>query len=250
MSDVIVRIPGIKRAELEGMVNMFVATLRTRSGSSILCHLHDTGLLARIMPSGTPAYYVEVPKRGGRFTGCDVVALLDNRTMVLVDSRIPNIVFSRLIPRFFGDVDVSSGVVRELQVKAPFLRYRADFIILGYGREPVIVEVKGVNYARGNIGLFPSAKSERASRQLEALKILSSKSNFKTMVVFIALRSDIGEVQPNIRVDPKFSRRLCSYKDIIEYRAYKVRSELRGSTLYVYYDGEIPVNPCPQAQWV
>ena len=242
--DVLVRIPGIRRGELLDFFNRFVVMLRSKGGDVIRCYLPDTGSLARMMPTGTPVYYVYVIPRLGRFTYCDVVALGDVRSLILVDSRLPNIVFSKLIPRIFGDVDVSSGVTREVQIKAPFLWYRADFIILGYGKEPLVVEVKGVNYAERGVGLFPSAKSNRASLQLEALKFLVQRGGARSMLVFIALRGDVEVVRPNDRVDPKFASRLCSYKHFIEYRAYRVRGELRGSTLFVYYDGEIPVDPC------
>jgi len=241
--EAIVRIPGVRRAELLDTVNRFVVVLRDRNGDRFLCHLPDTGRLARIMPSGTPAYYVEVP-RAGRFTGCDVVALKDGDVLVLVDSRLPNIVFHRLIPRIFGEVDVSRYVAREVQVRSPFLWYRADFMILGYGEEPLVVEVKGVNYAIEGIGLFPSARSDRASAQLDALRFLRIWGGARAMIAFIALRSDIEVVKPNADVDPKFARRLCSYKDTIEYRAYKVRGELKGPSIHVYYEGEIPVEPC------
>jgi DNA-binding protein, stimulates sugar fermentation len=242
MLDVIVRIPGIRRADLEYVDNMFVAVLRGRDGGRFRCHIHDTGRLGRVMPRGTPAYYVEVP-RLGRATGCDVVAFGHPRGLVLVDSRLPNIVFSRLIPRVFGDVSVSGGVVKEFEVRTPFMVYKADFLITDHGITPVIVEVKGVNYAENGVGLFPSAKSDRASKQLEVLKLLGERG-FKVMLAFIALRGDIREVRPNVKVDPKFASRLCSFKHIIEYKAYKVRGELRGSTVFVYYEGMIPVNPC------
>ena len=240
--DVIVRIPGVRRADFEYMDDRFIAVLRGRDGSKFLCHLHDTGRLGRVTPRGTPAYYVEV-HGFRRFTKCDVVALVGPRGLILVDSRLPNIVFSRLIPKVFGDVG-EHDVVEEFEVRTPFMRYRADFLIVSPSREPVLVEVKGVNYAMNGIGLFPSARSERASKQLEILKFLRERGGFKTMLAFIALRGDITEVRPNVAVDPKFSRRLCSFKNSIEYRAFRVRGELRGSTIFVYYEKEVPVNPC------
>ncbi len=237
------RIPGIRRADFEYADSMFVAVLSTRDGSRILCHIHDTGVLGRIMPRGTPTYYVEVP-RLGKVTQCDVVAFAGPQGLILVDSRLPNIVFSRLIPRIFEDVGGHGDVIPEFEIVTPFMRYKADFLVLSRGGEPLLVEVKGVNYAERGIGLFPSAKSIRATRQLETLKFLREHSGFRVMVAFIALRGDIVEVRPNVRVDPKFSYKLCSFRHVIEYRAYRVRGELRGSTLFVYYENEIPVNPC------
>jgi sugar fermentation stimulation protein A len=241
--DVIVRIPGVRRADFEYADSMFVAVLRGRDGSKFLCHLHDTGRLGRITPRGTPVYYVEV-SGFRRFTRCDVVALADPGGLILVDSRLPNIVFSRLIPRVFESIGEHGDVVEEFEVRTPFMRYRADFLVVGHGREPVLVEVKGVNYAEKGIGLFPSAKSLRASKQLEILKFLRERGGFRVMVAFIALRGDITEIRPNAAVDPKFSYRLCSFRNTIEYRAFRVRGELRGSTIFVYYEKEIPVNPC------
>ncbi len=240
----VVRIPGVRRADFEYVRNMFIAVLRGRDDSKFPCHLHDTGRLGRIMPSGVPVYYVEVP-RHGRYTNCDVVAFGIGRSdLILVDSRLPNIVFQRLAPKIFKDIGVQGDIVEEFEVRTPFMRYRVDFLITAHGKEPLLVEVKGVNYAEKGIGLFPSAKSERASKQLEILKFLRERGGFRTMMVFIALRGDIREVQPNIAVDPKFASRMCSFKNIIEYRAYRVRGELRGSTIFVYYEKEIPVNPC------
>lgn len=245
----IFKVGGVKKGSLRSVSSRFTVILEARGGSTLPCHVHDTGRLIYHIPRGAPIYYVDVYK-AGRATWCDAVATGDPDNMVLLDSRLPNTLFSKLIPLLYESPEHLREVVREFSIRSPISRYRVDFMILEPGKPPLAVEVKGVNFAdsRG-IGLFPSAKSHRASRQLDELRMLrdikvGGAPGFRVSVVFIALRGDISEVRPFRQVDEKFASKLCAYKNIIEYKGYRTRSLLKGSTIQVYYDGEIPVNPC------
>ncbi|MFN4046668.1 MAG: DNA/RNA nuclease SfsA [Acidilobaceae archaeon] len=245
----IFKVGGVKRGSLNFVSSRFTIVLAANDVSTVSCHVHDTGRLIYYIPRGAPIYYVDVYKTG-RTTGCDAVATGDPNNMVLLDSRLPNTLFSRLIPLLYESPEHLREVVREFSIKSPISRYRVDFMVLEPGKPPLAVEVKGVNFAdsRG-IGLFPSAKSHRASRQLDELRMLRNIKvggvpGFRVSMVFIALRGDISEVRPFRQVDEKFASKLCAYRDIIEYKGYRTRSLLKGSTIQVYYDGEIPVNPC------
>ncbi len=240
----LIKVANVKRGYFRGFAGMFKATLESKTEGFITCHVHDTGSLIRNIRSGTPVYYVN--SRGlGRVTSCDIIAARLNDTLVLLDSRLPNEIFYRIARLVYVD----SEIIREFYIKSPALRYKVDFMILKPNIEPMLVEVKGVNYVdnRG-IALFPNAKSARASRQLDDLRRLSlmssSEPRFKAMIVFIVLRGDGREVRPYASIDRVFASKLCAYKDIVEYKAYRVRSELKGSTIHIYYDGEISVKPC------
>ncbi len=243
------KVSRVKKGVLKSVISRFTIVLEAKDGSMVSCHVHDTGRLIHYIPRGAPIYYVDV-YRTGRTTGCDAVATGDFDNLILLDSRLPNTLFSKLIPLLYESPEHLREVVREFPIRSPIFKYRVDFMILEPGKPPLAVEVKGVNFAdsRG-IGLFPSAKSHRASRQLDELRMLRNIKvgglpGFRVSMAFIALRGDISEVRPFRSVDEKFASKLCAYKDIIEYKAYKTRSILKSSTINVYYDGEIPVNPC------
>ncbi|MCX8195642.1 MAG: DNA/RNA nuclease SfsA [Acidilobaceae archaeon] len=221
--------------------NRFVAKVKLEGEAD--CHVHDTGSLMQSVRSGTKVY-VRRTASIGRSTQCDVIAVRLGE-VVGVDSRLPNVLFVEIARRGLGGL--RGELAKEKLVRGAGVNYRADFLLLYPGERPAIVEVKGVNYVdERKVALFPNARSERASRQLDDMVFLA-RQGFKVILAFVIMRGDGMELRPFYSVDRDFSSRLCAYRELIEYKAFKVRIEEAcdpSCHLSFFFAGEVPVSPC------
>ncbi|MEN2999863.1 MAG: DNA/RNA nuclease SfsA [Acidilobaceae archaeon] len=228
----------VERGVLLSLENRFVARVLLEGEEE--CHVPDTGSLMRGLRRGTQVF-VRRRLGLGRRTSCEVVAAALGE-IVGVDSRLPNLLFAELAKRELGGL--RGEVAEEKLVRGAGISYRADFLLLSPGESPIVAEVKGVNYVdeRG-IALFPNARSERASRQLDEL-LRMTREGFRALVAFIVMRGDAREVRPYYAIDRSFSSRLCAYRDYIGYKAFMTRFEERNGALSISYLGEVPLSPC------
>ncbi|MCE4603748.1 MAG: DNA/RNA nuclease SfsA [Aeropyrum sp.] len=206
-------------------VNRFIVELEV-GGKMVQCHLHDTGRIDHLVHSGSGEVYVRRVSRLGRRTSCDVVAVrnpIEGR-IVVVDSRIPNRIFAEGYRYVLGEESY-------IEAEKDILGSRLDFLASN-PKGLWAVEVKGVNLARGGIGLFPNAPSARAVKHVEVLERLS-REGVRGLMVFAALRSDVEVFSPNRMVDPRFSRLACSLRGIVEFAGIRVKVEDDGYSIRI-----------------
>ena len=198
-----------------GRPNRFTVTLK-KGSKEIMCHLHDTGRTDHVLkPMGSRVLYRARPHTLKRRTSCDVVAALDAAGgLVVLDSRVPNLVFKQFYKEIFGP----DAAIRE-EPRLP--GSRPDFIV-STSRGLWVVEVKGVNLADHGVGLFPNAPSERARKHVQILATMRSLG-YSPALVFVALRGDVERFKPNWKVDRRFYSLACSYRGIVELLGVKTR---------------------------
>jgi sugar fermentation stimulation protein A len=231
----------VRSAELVARIKRFTVVLSTGQ-DKVLCHIHDPGRLTHILKPGTRIYYRH-SWRPGRKTSCDVVAVEEPRTSIVVleDTRFGNKLFPLVAHRVIPGI---SNLTAEKWINGT----RVDFVATDNAGNIVLVEVKSTNLVADRVALFPDAPSQRARRQLEVL-VTASRSGTRAAIVFTVLRPDADIVKPNRAVDPVFSRLLCAHRDNLELYAYRVEPliEKNGgdeTTLKVFFKGLISVNPC------
>ncbi|MCE4611383.1 MAG: DNA/RNA nuclease SfsA [Desulfurococcales archaeon] len=218
-------------------LNRFTVLIDT-GGEKLKCHLHDTGRIDHVLAPGRSAVlYRSVVGRLGRATQCDVVAGIDpSGVVVVLDSRVPNALFSKAYREVLGDPDAE--LIREPTLQGA----RLDFLVSG-SQGLWAVEVKGVNLSDGGVGRFPNAPSQRALRHLEVLARLA-REGVRPAMIFVALRGDINVFAPHRRVDQRFASLACSLRGVVGMIGVRVRIEIeeenRGGYVCVNYEGTAP----------
>ena len=209
----------------------FTAKLVKPDGEIAYCHLHDPGRLKHLLHRGAKIY-ARNTWRPGRKTNCDIVAVEDKGKIVLEDTRIPNKVFPALADKLFPDF---LGIERETKVLGSRLDFKVNTL-----EGPIYVEVKGTNLVEHSTALFPDAPSRRASRHLDIL-LMIARNGLKAALTVIVLRNDAKIFKPNRAVDPEFSRRLCSYRRVVDVKIAKLDPKIRQNSIEIYYGGLIPL---------
>lgn len=204
-----------------------------------IAHLADPGRLTELIFPGNRVMIRHADPGTSRKTAFDLV-LADSRdrsdsgetSWVSVDTRQPNRLFgqalvSRVIPEFSQYTQVrpeyslrhDSVCSGETGKRTPVTR--VDFLLSEPGLTPTLVEVKSVTLAKGGIGLFPDAPTERGVRHLRSLSESVSRG-YRACAVFIAQRHDVSVIRPNVQVDDHFARALADARSAgVELFAYR-----------------------------
>jgi len=235
VAELLLEIRGVREASLRRRVTRFTLDLETATGQRILCHLHDPGRLRHLLRPGVRILY-KPAWRPGRRTTCDTVAIWDEDTLVLENTRLPN----KLLPRALHHILPGYQLAR---TEARINGTRVDFIATAPNGATALIEVKATNLVENDRALFPDAPSRRAARQVETLAV-AARAGAESHIVFTILRPDAEHLQFNRRVDPRLARLLCANHDWIRYHAYTVNPVLEHDKLRVFLGEKKPVKPC------
>ncbi len=201
-------------AQLVRRVNRFL-TLVDHNGQVRECHLHDPGRIPELLP-GTR---VLIRKTSGKKTDCSVTAFLNERTWVVVDSRIHSEVAAAFLP---------PSAKREVTVG----KSRLDFAY-----DDTYVEVKGCTLVIDAKALFPDAPTERGLKHVKELTRLKLEGHVSELLILI-MRDDAVCFYPNEKTDPSFSRAFWEALSAgVNLRLFEFR--LEGNDLV--FAGEVPL---------
>lgn len=197
------RFPELVEGHLIQRENRFRAAVEVL-GQVAGAHVANSGRLRELLTSGRRVWLADrASNRPGppRKTAYDLVLVEAEGTLVSIDARVPNRLFSEALAPLWG----AGGEVRIV----PEVRWgesRLDFR-LALGDRTSWVEVKSVTLARGGVALFPDAPTARGRRHLDALAEAVTQGD-KAAVVFIVQRGDADRFSPNGEADPAFAQRL------------------------------------------
>ncbi|NIM28183.1 MAG: DNA/RNA nuclease SfsA [Gammaproteobacteria bacterium] len=200
----------------------FLADVTLDDGTSLTAHCPNTGSLLGCHAPGARVWLSrsDNPKRKYAYTwelvevpGAGLVGINTGRSNALVREAI------------------ESGVIDELtgyDAIRPEVRYgeegsRADFL-LSKGASACYLEVKNVTAAvEDGIALFPDAISTRGTRHLRELMGSLRVADRRAVLCFCVQRSDVSEVRPADRIDPRYGdtlrEALAAGVEAIAYRA-------------------------------
>ena len=195
------------------------------TSKKVKAHLADPGRLTGLLTKGRNIWLKYVDKKSRKTNWSTVLFENDNRnSYISMNSTLPNKLAEKAI---------KEGAISELKewnhLKSEYTvgNSRFDLLLTNKNGEKLLLEIKNVNYAEGNTAYFPDAVTERGKKHIEELMKLKEESDYKTALMFIAQRDDINKLQPNYKVDPKFSKTLKQAKNNgLKILAYKTSISL------------------------
>lgn len=209
----------IKGALIEGVfverINRFIAHILIDDEIQV-AHVANTGRMKELLIKGARVIVRKVDNPN-RKTNYDLVMVYKNDILVLIDSKMPNILIEKAFREGgledFGDYDY---VKREVS----FGNSRLD-IGLSNSHENILVECKCATLVKeNNIATFPDAPTERGRRHI--LELIKAKSQgYRAAVFFVIQREDAVEFTPNRDMDEDFAEAVKkAYEQGVEFYAY------------------------------
>ena len=178
----------------------FLADIETEGGL-VTAHCPNTGSLLGCVPDGARVVLRDSrdPTRKLRYTFQTVEV---EGTWVNVDTSLPNAVVAEAIERGrVGGLRGYSSLRREVRYGEGS---RVD-ILLERGDARCYVEVKSTTLARGKLGLFPDAVTQRGRRHLLELARMADEGH-RAVIFFLVSRADVRRFAPADDIDPEYGR--------------------------------------------
>lgn len=193
----------IKGKLIEGIfverINRFIAHILIE-GEIQVAHVANTGRMKELLIKGTKVIVrkVDNPKRK---TNYDLVMVYKNDTLVLIDSKMPNI----LLEKAFREAGLDDfGKYDHIKREVTYGNSRLD-IALSNNNENVLVECKCATLVKEDgTATFPDAPTERGRRHILEL-IKAKEEGYRAAVFFIIQRDDAVIFTPNRDMDEAFA---------------------------------------------
>lgn len=217
-------------------LNRFLGTVEipgspeTCGGDSVIAkvHIKDSGRLEEVLLPGNLVAVRAEPRVRARETDWDLVLVRCGTEWVSVDPSLTLKLMEQALacgglPEFRG----YSVVKREARCGGS----RLDFLLMGSGVAPALVEVKSVTLVREGVALFPDAPTVRGTRHLREL-IRARSEGYEASLVFVVQRRDALCVKPNRETDETFARALAEAEEAgVRVLAFRCCSSLREVSL-------------------
>lgn len=193
----------IKGDLLEGVfverINRFIAHVLIEKEVHEV-HVANTGRMKELLFDGARVIVrrVQNPKRKTNF---DLVMVYKDETLVLIDSKMPNLLLEKAFKEAsLDEFDEYDYIKREIN----YGNSRFD-IGLTNDKENVLVECKCATLVKeNNLATFPDAPTDRGRRHVYEL-IKAKEQGYRTAVFFVVQRDDAKIFTPNRDMDPEFA---------------------------------------------
>ena len=174
----------------------FLVDVRLADGTRDTIHCANTGAMSACVYPGLPVYFSisDNPKR--KLQGSlELVQTPENHLVCVNTNRANRIVKEALAA---CTIDGLGGGEFRSEVKIPDEAGRFDF-----GKDDVFVEVKNVTYLRDGIGVFPDARSVRATKHVNALRRCVDRGQ-RAILLFCVAHTGIDQVAIANDIDPEY----------------------------------------------
>ena len=214
--------PVLRRATMLRRYKRFLVDILLPDGTSDTIHCANTGAMSACVYPGFPVYYSisDNPKRKLRGS-LELIQTPDAHLVCVNTNRANLIVKEALTARTIEEL--RDGNFRS-EVKIPDESGRFDF-----GNGDVYVEVKNVTYLRDGIGVFPDARSARATKHVNALRRCVNGGN-RGVLLFCVPHTGIDSVAIADDIDPTYDAAvrdaLTAGVEILAYRCKVTPSKL------------------------
>lgn len=183
--------------------NRFVAKCLLHSTDEIVTvHVKNTGrckeLLLKDVQVGLS--YQPGPQRKTDF---DLISVKKGNRWVNIDSQVPNKLAEIGLSTGLIQLPGLSGNITLLQREKTFGSSRFDVYLETDAAERAIIEVKGLTLEQSNIGAFPDAPSQRASKHVAHLRQLMTEG-YRNYLLFIIQMENIAKFTIADHIDWKF----------------------------------------------
>ncbi len=209
--------PMVKAIFLERL-NRFTVLVRLH-GENVNANLRDSGRLNELLAPEKEMLLIDRGESFKRKTRYEVLAIKHFGEWVLINTRLHSEIASNLVK--LGLIPLLSRCkVARREVKVG--HSRIDFMLRCNGND-VLLEVKGCTLARGNVGLFPDAPTERGKRHVETLIKLMDEGVFAA-ILFIVPIQRVEIVAINYETDPMLYESMKrAWLKGVYVTAYKIR---------------------------
>jgi len=210
--------------------NRFLATVCV-AGQSCGAHVASSGRMRELLVTGA-SVWLRPAFRPGRKTAYDLALVERGDTLVSVDARLPNHLYSEAWHR--GEV-LGGGSGRLLQERTRGAS-RLDFCAT-VGASRRWIEVKSVTLVRDGVALFPDAPTTRGTKHL--MELAEARADgASSAVAFVVQRSDAELFAPNWEADSAFCETLlgASLRGVVV-EAYACQVSVHG----VVIDRSLPI---------
>lgn len=220
----------LERATLLRRYKRFLADIRFPDGREETVHCPNSGSLLGCKDEGLEVYVLDSgnPERKLRYTW---VLVRVGRAFVNVDTGIPNrIVYDAASEQAIPGLEGYTTVRREV---AYGKNSRIDVLLEGRAKDPrpCYVEVKSTTLAKGDLGLFPDAVTERGRKHLEEMQ-REVKRGARAVQLFVLSRTDVKRFRPADAIDPEYGKELRkAARNGVEVIAHRSKITLTGVEL-------------------
>ena len=209
----------IKGDLLEGIfvkrINRFIAHIYIKNKIEEV-HVANTGRMRELLVKGAKVIVRNVDN-SNRKTKYDLVMVYKNGTLVLIDSKMPNILLEKALQEeLLDDFEKYDYVKREVS----YGNSRFD-IALSNSNENVLIECKCVTLVKdNNLASFPDAPTDRGRKHIYEL-IRAKEQGYRAVVFFVIQRDDAKSFTPNRDMDSQFADAVKeAYQKGVEFYAY------------------------------
>ena len=208
--------PELQRATMLRRYKRFLVDVCLSDGTHETLHCANTGAMTACVYPGLPVYFSvsDNPKRKLRGS-LELVQTPENHLVCVNTTQANRIVKEALAAHAIQELAESDF---HSETKIPDEAGRFDF-----GNEDVYVEVKNVTYLRGKVGVFPDAKSVRATKHVNALHRCVRRGK-RGVLLFCVAHTGIEQVAIADDIDPTYD---AAVRDAIaagmEVLAYRCR---------------------------
>lgn len=195
--------PPLIEARLLRRYKRFLADVEV-GGKEITVHCANTGSMKNCVVEGSPCWLWDScnEKRKYRHT-LEMVTTSTGDVAGINTMRANQLVEEALVAKRIPQLSQYDQFRREVDVGES----RVDFA-LDSTAQTCFLEVKSVTLGvEGGLGLFPDAKSERASKHLHSLMRLKSEGN-RAVLLFCVQHTGINRVAAAKEIDPRYAEAL------------------------------------------
>lgn len=176
----------------------FFVDIATPEGLELTVHCANTGSMTGCSTPGNRIWYSTSPNPKRKLKHSIELVETDERHLVCVNTARANQLVSEVLDhKLVHQVPKSEQFRREVTI--PEEKGRFDF-----GNETTVIEVKSVTWGSGGIGRFPDARSSRATRHVQALRLLA-KQGYNAILFFAVLHTGVETVTVASEVDVDYA---------------------------------------------
>ena len=206
--------------------NRFIAQVKI-NGTTERVHVPNTGRLPQILLEGVKVQ-LRKSNNPNRKTKYSLIAAVKEGRWVNIDSQLPNkLAFESIekgIIKEFKDVDL-------LKREVSYGNSRFD-LYYEVGDRKGFIEVKGVTFAKGKVGMFPDAPTTRGTKHIYEM-IKAVEAGYEGALLFLIMREDCTSFSPYTKMDEDFSTALkTAASKGVDILAYRTKYEQTSPIVY------------------
>lgn len=207
----------------------FLADVLTAGGELLTMHCANTGAMFGCAEPGSVVWYSRSNRSTRKYAHTLELVRTDVGDLVCVNTNLANVLVAEAIR--LGRVAEIAGEISGREVRIPDERGRFDFVALGADGSNTFVEVKSVTMLRDGVGAFPDARSERATRHVQALERLSLAGE-RAVLIYCVQHTGIRCVTAADEIDPTYAAALrAAQTSGVVVAAYRTSIDSQGMEL-------------------